>query len=99
VQQTTDQFISLYKLTAEIESIRARTGRLPKDERELIALRGQPISTNGESAVLSYKRLDEDHYRLDCVLQNFWGRQRDTIGWIVRYYGPKTPRRVRVVLF
>jgi hypothetical protein len=98
-QQTTETLIKLHKLATEIESFRARLGRLPKDEEELVALRGEPMPTFYQQFAIHYKRLGGDRYELTCSLRSFWGYGWDLWGWHVAYYGCNSPRRIQVILF
>ena len=98
VQRTTETIIELHKLAAEVESIRARLGRLPNDEMELVALRQKPMPTFYRNFQIGY-RLDRDRYYLTCSLSDFWDCHWDLFGWIVSYYGPNAPRRMQIILF
>ena len=98
-RHTTETLVKLNKLGVEIESIRSRLGRLPKDEEELVALRGRPMPTFREQFQIHYSRCDGDHYYLECCVNDFWGRAWDIMGWIVYYHGPNSPRRIQVVSF
>jgi hypothetical protein len=99
VQRTTDSLIALYKLGNEIDAFQARMGRIPKDEKELVAIWGKPLSPLGQHPRISYRRHGEDHYDLLCIFGHFWGRHWDIFGWNVSYDGPHSPRRMRVVPF
>lgn len=99
VQHTTETIITLHKLAADVESIRARLGRLPTDEKELVALRQKPMPLFYIQYQIGYQRVDQDRYHLTCSLSDFWDRHRDLFGWIVLYDGPAAPRRMQVILF
>jgi hypothetical protein len=99
VQQTTEELIELHKLAAEVESIRKWNGLLPKDDKEFAAKSSASMNPNGQVHGSGYVRYDENRYRLHGSLGHFWGRHHDLFGWIVYYYGPNSPRRLRVVPF
>jgi hypothetical protein len=84
----TETLMPLNKLGIEIESLRKRLGRLPRDEEELVSLRGTPMPPYYQELRLHYSRLDEEHYELRCVGS-----------WIVYYYGPNSPRRIKLESF
>jgi hypothetical protein len=96
---TTETLLTLNRLGIEIEAIRARLGRLPEGEQELVTLRGAPMPTFYEDYRISYERRDEQDYILSCTLDSFWGHGWDLFGWIVHYKGPDAPRRMQVILF
>jgi hypothetical protein len=89
----------MHKLGAEIEAIRARIGRLPNDEQELVALRGQPMPPYFRAYQTHYYRHNKDAYRIDAMVPDFWGNHGDIFGWIVHYSGPGSPRPFWVILF
>jgi len=97
VRHTTKVLTSLHALGTEIESLQARLGRLPKDEEELVALRGKPLPAFYKEYRIHYQRQDGDQYRLECSLSDFWGHAWD--GWIVFYNGPDSLRPLQVTLF
>jgi hypothetical protein len=96
VQETRQLILTLHRLSAEIEAIRAQMGRLPKDEAELVALRGKPMPTYYRDSRVSYLRDDRNGYRLDCCVSYLWGHGW---GWIVCFYGPEAVQRLHAVLF
>jgi hypothetical protein len=70
VAYTTETLLTLNRLSVEIEAIRARLGRLPEGEQELVTLRGAPMPTFYEN------------YRINYVVIDGWCLQsvaRDTI--------------------
>jgi hypothetical protein len=99
VEQTTTTLVKLHELAAEIELIRARLGRLPEDEKELVEMRGKPMPTFYGHFQIQYLRDTEGHYQLSCSVSDFWGSHWDLFGWIVSYYGPSSTPRLRVILF
>lgn len=99
VAQTTHTLITVHELGNDVESIKARLGRLPKDEKELVRLRGKPMPTYREKYTIGYVRRDDDRYYLTYNASDFWGRNGDLWGWIVEYYGPNSVRRLNVILF
>jgi hypothetical protein len=98
VQETRQLLLTLHRLSAEIEAIRARTGRLPKDEAELVVLRGKPMPPFYHDYCVHYSR-EGDSYRLDCSASHFWGRSWDFFPWIFCYYGPDSPQRLQAISF
>lgn len=105
VQETRQMILTLHRLTAEIEAIRSRIGRLPNDEAELVALRGQPMPQHHQTFRISYDRPDANDYRtrgnyhLQCGSSHFWGEHWDFWGWIFHFYGPDAVQRVYVETF
>lgn len=99
IQHTTDTLITLHELSLEIESLRSRLGRLPEDEEELIALRGEPMPTFYLDSQIHYYRDDADHYGLHCCLSDFWGHARDLFGWLIQYRDPESPQRIHATRF
>lgn len=99
VALTTETLLTLNRLSIEIEAIRARLGRLPKGEQELVTLRGAPMPTFYEDFQIRYERRDEQDYILSCTLNSFWGHGWDLFGWDLYYRGPDAPRRIQVILF
>ena len=99
VEHTTATLVTLHRLAGEIETIRARLGRLPTGEKELETLRRAPLPAFWKDYRIHYERRDEEHYDLTCTLQNFWGYGWDIFGWNVYYHGPDAPRRIQVILF
>jgi hypothetical protein len=97
-EHTTETLITLHRLAAEIETIRAHSGRLPTGE-ELETLRGAPLPVFWKDYRIQYERHDEEHYELSCTMQSFWGYGWDIWGWIVCYHGRDAPRRIQVILF
>jgi len=105
VQETRKLISTLHGLTAEIETLRSQMGRLPRDEAELVALRGRPMPpSHFGHGLISYQRdagrdgLDGD-YHLECMASHFWGCHWDIFGWIILYYGPNASRRFHVEPF
>ncbi len=98
VEHTTETLVTLHCLAADIETIRARLGRLPT-QQELETLRGAPLPAYWKDYRIEYQRLDEEHYHLACSMQSFWGHGWDLFGWRVFYRGPHAPRRIQIILF
>jgi hypothetical protein len=105
VQETRQLILTLHQLAADIEAIRARTGRLPKDEAELVALQGKPMPAYYRDYRVNYHRIDDkgdssaDAYALGCIAADFWGENGDFFGWVVSFHGPRAVQRLVVVLF
>lgn len=106
VEQTRELVLALHQLTAEIETYRDQLGRLPKDEAELVSLRGQPMPPYFQDYRVNYYqrgegdwRCVEDDYYLRCSAFHFWGRAGDIFGWGFCFYGPDCTQRLEVELF
>jgi hypothetical protein len=99
-RETTRTLVAVHKLAQEVDSIRAHLGRLPKNEEELIRLRGKPMPTLGaRHSPIQYYRTSDVDYRLSFGLRNFWGHHWDLWGYVASYYGPNTTPRLFVDLF
>jgi hypothetical protein len=98
VQETTRMLVAVYELAHDVDSIRARLGRLPADQKEFVQLRGEPIPRLGVRSI-SYFRDSEPDYRLDFMLGGFWGDRRDLFGYVAWYSGPNANPRLHVDLF
>jgi hypothetical protein len=96
IQETRQLIVKLHRLSAEIEAIRAKTGRLPKDETELVALRGKLLPPCSDNYPPSYYRDDRGGYSLNGYVTYFWGR-----GWgcVFCYYGSDAAQRLHVESF
>ena len=70
-----------------------------RHSKELETLRGAPLPAYWKDYRIEYQRLDEEHYRLACWMQSFWGHGWDYFGWCVFYRGPHAPRRIQIILF
>jgi hypothetical protein len=99
IQETRQMILTMHRLSAEIEAIRAKTGRLPKDEAELVALRGKPMPPYRGDYRVSYQRNDQGGYNLNCCASHFWGRGWDIFGWILIFHGPDAVQRLQAILF
>ncbi len=105
VQETRQLILMLHQVAGEIEAIRAQTGQLPKDEAELVALRGKPLPAYYREYRTKYYRTDSegapgrDGYYLDCTARDFWGEHQDLFGWILFFHGPHAVQRLDVDLF
>ena len=99
IQETTNTLITLHQLAGEVEAIRARIGRLPGSEGELVELRGKPMPTYYLNYCIHYYRSSPEDYSLSACVNNFWGADWDIFGYILHCYGPTSPRRVRAELF
>ena len=105
VQETRQLVLELHRLSAEIEAIRARLGRLPKDEAELVALRKKPMPEYHPGFRISYDRPGSDDYRrrgdyhLQCGASHFWGTHWDLFPWIFHFYGPDAEQRLYIESF
>jgi hypothetical protein len=99
VQETRQLLLTLHRLSAEIEAIRAKTGRLPKDEAELVTLRGKPMPPYYRQYQVRYYRNEMGGYSMHCSAPDFWGEHWDLFGWIILFYGPNSTQRLEVDLF
>lgn len=56
-------------LASEIEGLRKKNGRLPKDEAELVTWLGKPMPMSAWKRPLEYKRVSEnpEHFRITTV--------------------------------
>ncbi len=78
------RIVSLFHdLRSEIEAFRSRSGRLPKDEAELVSLRGKPMPVYDGNLRIMYFSEDAQHYRLECCVYD----------WILRFPAPSSPQR------
>jgi hypothetical protein len=98
VQETRQLLLTLHRLSADIEAIRAKTGQLPKDEAEVVAQRGKPMPPFYHNYCVRYLRVGGS-YRLDCSASHFWGRSWDFFPWIFCYYGPDSTKRLQAISF
>lgn len=66
---------SMMALVADIEAIRAQTGQVPPDERQLMDRLGTAMSPVGRQTRFQYERdhSDPQHYRIWCVGDGFAG--------------------------
>ncbi len=100
-QRTTENLIALHQLGTEVESFRTRLGRLPKDEAELVALRGKLMpfyrTSYSSSHPIRYTRRDQGEFCLECDFSDFWGSAADF--WIFSYYGPNSTQRLHAESF
>jgi hypothetical protein len=104
VQETRTLISTLHQLTAEIEELRSQLGRLPRDEAELVALRGKPMPPYYKEYRIGYRQYGGSHklngdYRLDCGASHFWGRNWDFFPWIFEFYGPDAVQRLQAISF
>ena len=106
VEQTRELVLALHQLTAEIETYRDQLGRLPKDEAELVSLRGQPLPPYFRDYRVDYYqrgegdwRCAEGDYYLRCSAFHFWGRAWDIFPWLVCFHGPECTQRLEVESF
>jgi hypothetical protein len=100
IQETTRTLVTVHKLAQDIDSIRARLGRLPKDERELVRLRGKPMPLFGSGHhPISYYRVSDSDYLLNFSFRSFWGYHWDLLGYVASYHGPNVTPRLFVDLF
>lgn len=97
IQETTRRLATVHKVAQDVESIRARLGRLPKDEKEFVQLLGKPMPVFGEYDRISYYRNSDLDYRLNFSLRSFWGYGGDF--YVASYQGPNTTPRLFVDLF
>jgi hypothetical protein len=98
VQETTHALITLHKLANDIETIRASLGHLPKDEKELVRLRGKPMPLLGaRHDPISYYRGSDLNYQLNFGLTSFWGYHSNY--YVACFYGSNTTPRLFVDLF
>jgi hypothetical protein len=85
---------TIQQLASEVDMLRRKSGRLPRDEAEFTSLRGKPLPTSAWGRQIEY-RLDKDSP------ENFWIITLSPApqGWIFRY-GSKHPEAgITVVLF
>jgi hypothetical protein len=104
VQQTRQLILMLHRLTADIEAIRVRLGRLPNDEAELVALRGKPMPPYYQDYRVRYMRNYREGYPradyfLECGASQFWGHHWDLFPWIFLFHGPNDVQRLQAVAF
>jgi hypothetical protein len=83
----------------EVESFLSQNGRLPNDEAELVAFRGKPMPPFHDKYCYRYKRTNGDEYSIECTMSDAWGKHWDLFGYIILYYGPKSPERIHAMLF
>ena len=98
-QQATEVFVGLHRLAAEVETLRAARGRLPKDEAEFVAWRCGALPRLGRYSAVHYDKEEGDNYLLSSSLQHFWGRGWDMFGYDVLSRGPRSRERIQVELF
>ena len=96
IQATRELILTLHRLSAEIETIRSRLGRLPDNEGELVDLRGEQMPLFYKDFHITYRRDDRNGYSLNCCVGNVWGH-----GWgeIIDFHGPESTQRISVVPF
>jgi hypothetical protein len=89
-QDSRQKILALHRLAADIEAIRARLGRVPNDEAELVALGGKPMPLH-----VLYVNQGTNSYVLIGGVPQLWGHS-DLFGWGLDFFGPNTVPRVRV---
>jgi hypothetical protein len=89
-QDARQTILMLHRLAADIDAIRARLGRVPNDDAELVALRGKPMPPD-----FLYVNQGDQSYVLTGFVCQLWGRG-DIFGWSVNYHGPNAVPRIRV---
>ncbi len=106
VQETRQLILTLHRLTADIETFRSQLGRIPKDETELVSLRGKPMPPYHQNYGIRYMSFGKDRYpglegdyRLDCGASHFWGLHWDIFPWIFEYFGPTATPRLHAEAF
>jgi hypothetical protein len=99
IERTTHMLIDLHRLGNDVESFRTQYSRLPSDEKELVAFRGKPMPPFHDKFCYSYQRAGGDEYYIECTMSDAWGGHWDLFGYIVAYYGPRSPGRIHTTLF
>ena len=105
IQETRLLLLKLHRLGADIEAIRARLGRLPKSEEELVGLRGQPMPTYYQNYHIHYYLCSQfsisegNGYQLHSGTHHFWGEHWDLFPWIFQYHGPESVKRLDAEIF
>lgn len=77
----------------DVEAIRAKLGRAPKDEDELEAILGRPlpmVHDNGHPTSINYRRTGEDSFMLQYELWAtddwIYDSTAPQAGWVQHYY-------------
>jgi hypothetical protein len=96
---TERSLIALHRWGVAVEALRAKVDRYPIDEADFVALRGSPMPRSFQEYQITYHHLEGDRYYLCCSLPDAQAQQWDASGGIVFYYGTKSPRRMRLVLY
>jgi hypothetical protein len=89
-QETRQTIFAAHCLASESDAIFARLGRVPRDEAELVALRGKPMPPH-----VFYRERGKDRYLLSCDVPQLWG-YRDAWGLGFALYGKKDALGLRV---
>lgn len=87
MQKTTQTLVDLHRLGNEVESLRAKLGRLPDDEEELARLQGKPMPLCCRGYRYTYHRINGDYY-IRGRMDHIWERRPDVYGHPVYYQGP-----------
>ena len=96
IQETRELILTLHRLSAEIDAARAKTGRLPKDEAELVTLRGKPLPTHSSNYHVRYLQDNDGGYYLEGYVTYLWG---GGWGWVYCFYGSDAAQRLHVESF
>ena len=90
MQETRHKILVLHCLAGDIEAIRARLGRVPNDEAELVALRGKPMPHD-----VVYLNRGKSNFMLFVWIPQAWGC-RDPFGLGLLFYGPNRVPRLQL---